>query len=113
MSCLAAYSGLLLVSVRKETYVGTGWTPPALFAVATGASTGGRLWLAALPSIAVPLLAWYAAGHLPYEKAKQPRGPANALHAGDSRGRVLPFRPRAQAPEPTRTPEPAPLREAG
>ncbi|KKD09204.1 hypothetical protein TN53_03605 [Streptomyces sp. WM6386] len=85
----------------------------ALLAAVTGASTGGDLWLAALPSVVVPLLAWYAAGHLPNEKEKPARGGTNAWHARDSRGRVLPFRPRTRAPEPTDTPEPAPLRQAG
>ncbi|MFI1354394.1 hypothetical protein ACH4TV_12530 [Streptomyces sp. NPDC020898] len=85
----------------------------ALLAAVAAASTGGSAWLAALPAVVVPLLAWCTAGHLPHEKEKQAHGSANALAAGDSRERVLPLRTRTRTPEPTNTPEPAPLRRAG
>lgn len=85
----------------------------ALVAAVAGASTGGSLWLAALPAVVVPLLAWCTAGHLPYGKEEHSRGGANALPAGDSPEPVLSFRTRTRAPEPTDTPEPAPLLQAG
>ncbi|WP_328875443.1 hypothetical protein OHT76_38185 [Streptomyces sp. NBC_00287] len=85
----------------------------ALLAAVAAASNGDSPWLAALPAVVVPLLAWVAAGHLPQDKEKYSRGGANALPAGDSQGRVLSFRPRTRAPEPTDTPVPAPLRQAG
>ncbi|WP_371660882.1 hypothetical protein [Streptomyces sp. NBC_00280] len=85
----------------------------ALLAAVAAASTGGSLWLAALPAVVVPLLAWFAAGHLPQGKETHSRGGANTQPAGDSRGRVLSFRPRTRAPERGVASEAAPLRQAG
>lgn len=85
----------------------------ALAATAAGASTGGSLWLAALPPVVVPLLAWFAAGHLLREKQQHARGGANALPAGQVPGRVLSFRARTRAPGRADTPQAAPLRQAG
>ncbi|MBD9727345.1 hypothetical protein PV755_28300 [Streptomyces caniscabiei] len=53
----------------------------AVLAAVTGASTGRDLWLAALSAVVVPVLAWYVAGHLPYEKGKHARGAADAQPA--------------------------------
>lgn len=64
----------------------------ALLATMTGASAGGDLRLAVLTSLVAPLLAWYAAGHLSYEKGTQARGSVRASHKGS---------------------EPSPLRQAG
>lgn len=67
----------------------------ALTATAAGTSTGGSPWLAALPAVTVPLLAWFAAGHLRRE-SRQP-GPcrrggvacAAGVRAGARRPRAL------------------------
>ncbi|GAB3008809.1 hypothetical protein GCM10023080_088500 [Streptomyces pseudoechinosporeus] len=104
---------LAVVATTSKTWPRVTVLLIALSAAVAGASTGGSLWLAALSAVVAPLLAWYAAGHLPYEKEKHPRGDADALPAGDSQGRVLSFRPHTQVPKPTDTPEPAPLRQAG
>ncbi|MET7728692.1 hypothetical protein [Streptomyces mirabilis] len=104
---------LAVVATTSKTWPRAAVLLITVLAAVTGASTGGDLWLAALPAVVVPLLAWWAAGHLPEGKEKQSRGGADALPAGESRGRVLSFRPRTRAPEPTGTPGPAPLREAG
>ncbi|MEE1759753.1 MULTISPECIES: hypothetical protein [unclassified Streptomyces] len=104
---------LAVVATTSKTWPRAAVLLIAVLAAVTGASTGGDLWLAALPAMVVPLLAWYAAGHLPYEKERHARGGADASPAGESRGRVLSFRPRTRVPQPTDTPAPAPLREAG
>lgn len=93
---LAAYSGLLVVSVRKETYVEAGWTPPAAERLRSYGTVAAHKGATFVHDVA-QALTWIL----------------TLAAAGDSRGRVLPFRPRAQAPEPTDTPESAPLRKAG
>ncbi|ULR55705.1 hypothetical protein [Streptomyces deccanensis] len=120
---------LAVVATTSKTWPRAAVLLLAVLAAVSGASNGGGgdLWLAALPAVVVPLLAWYVAGHLPDEKGEHARGDADASPAGESRGRVLSFQPRpwplpqawprslarARAPESTGTPGPAPLREAG
>jgi hypothetical protein len=104
---------LAVVATTSKTWPRVAALLTALLAAMAGASTGGSPWLAALPTVVVPLLAWSAAGHLPQGKEKHARGGANALPARYSQERVLSFRPRTQAPEPTGTPEPASLRQVG
>ncbi|MEV7887010.1 hypothetical protein ACWD3I_40680 [Streptomyces sp. NPDC002817] len=55
---------LAVVTTTTKTWPRVTVLPIALTATAAGASTGGSLWLAALPAVVVPLLAWLAAGHL-------------------------------------------------
>jgi hypothetical protein len=108
---------LAVVATTTKTWPRVAAVLVAVLAAVAGASAGGGPWSVALPAVVVPLLAWYAAGHLPREREREKEklvlGGANALPAGDSQERVLPFRPRAQAPEPTDTSQPAPLRRAG
>ena len=102
-----------VVATSSKTWPRTAVLLIAVLAAVTGASTGGGRWLTALSAVVVPLLAWWAAGRLPEGTEKQTPGGADALPAGESRGRVVSFRPRTRAPEPTDTPEPTLLREAG
>ncbi|MCX5336164.1 MULTISPECIES: hypothetical protein [unclassified Streptomyces] len=105
---------LAVVTTTTKTWPRVTVLLTALTATAAGTSTGGSPWLAALPAVTVPLLAWFAAGHLPHAKKEQrARGGANVLPAGDARARVLSFRPRTRVPEPADSPEAAPLRQAG
>lgn len=104
---------LAVVTTTTKTWPRVTVLLTALTATAAGASTGGSLWLAALPPVAVPLLAWFAAGHLLHEKQQRARGRANALPTGGVPGRVLSFRARTRAPERVDTPQPARLRQAG
>ncbi|MFJ2238123.1 hypothetical protein [Streptomyces sp. NPDC087859] len=103
----------LAVTTTTKTWPRVTVLLTALTATAAGASTGGSLWLAAVPPVVVPLLAWFAAGHLPQGKVTHARRGANASPAGDARARVLSFRPPARASEQADTPEAAPLRQAG
>ncbi|MFI7501565.1 hypothetical protein ACIBVL_24295 [Streptomyces sp. NPDC049687] len=104
---------LAVIATTSKTWPRAAVVLLALLAAAARASTGGSLWNAALPAVVVPLLAWSAAGHLPHENGKHSRAGANALAVGDSRGRLLSFRPPTQTPEPRDTPEATPLRQAG
>ncbi|GAA0298051.1 hypothetical protein ACKI1I_13295 [Streptomyces turgidiscabies] len=103
---------LAVVATTSKTWPRAAVLLIAVLAAVTGASSGGDLWLAALPAVVVSPLAWWAAGHLP-EGEEPSHGGADALPTGESRGRVLSLRPRTRAPEPTGTSGPAPLREAG
>ncbi|MFF7278072.1 hypothetical protein [Streptomyces griseorubiginosus] len=104
---------LSVVATTSKTWPRATVLLVAVFAAVTGASTGDGRWLAALSAVVVPLLAWWAAGRLPESTEKQTPESADAVPVGESRGRVLSFRPRTRAPEPTGTSEPGPLREAG
>ncbi|WP_327714691.1 hypothetical protein OG381_04015 [Streptomyces sp. NBC_00490] len=104
---------LAVVTTTTKTWPRVTVLLTALTAAAAGASTGGSLWLAALPPVVVPVLAWFAAGHLLHEKQQQARGRDNALSAGDVPGRVLSFRARTRAPQRADTPEAGRLRQAG
>ncbi|MDX3457637.1 hypothetical protein PV396_37765 [Streptomyces sp. ME02-8801-2C] len=110
---LLAYSGLLAVSVHKETFAEAGWTSSAaarLSPYGTVAAEQGAVfvhalaqpltWIIVLASLALVVLALL-----------QPARRNQRLHIRPA-GRVLSFRPRTRAPEPARTPQPAPLRQA-
>ncbi|MFF1298368.1 MULTISPECIES: hypothetical protein [unclassified Streptomyces] len=104
---------LAVVTTTAQTWPRVTVLLTALAATAAGASTGGSLWLAVLPPVVVPLLAWLAAGHLLHEKQQYARGRANASPAGGVPGRVLSFRARTRTPQRAHAPEASPLRQAG
>ncbi|WP_060886923.1 hypothetical protein [Streptomyces caniscabiei] len=72
---------LAVVATTSKTWPRATVLLIAVLAALTGASTGRDLWLTALSAVVVPVLAWYVAGHLPYEKGKHARGGADALPA--------------------------------